>query len=95
MRNYYEHDALLFPSLRDSGGMVVLEALAHGLPVVCTDCGGPGCIVNGCCGRVVQTLGRTRDEVIGGIAEALYDLSCDRVLLTKLSRAARAKGVGI
>ncbi|HZD30317.1 MAG TPA: glycosyltransferase family 4 protein, partial [Candidatus Angelobacter sp.] len=44
-RHYQEHDALLFPSLRDSGGMVVLEALAHGLPVVCTDCGGPGQIV--------------------------------------------------
>ena len=37
--HYYQHDALLFPSLRDSGGMVVLEALAHGLPVVCTDRG--------------------------------------------------------
>ena len=34
--------SLLYPSLRDSGGMVVLEALAHGLPVVCTDLGGPG-----------------------------------------------------
>jgi len=44
--HYYQHDVLLFPSLRDSGGMVVLEALAHGLPVVCTDCGGPGVMVN-------------------------------------------------
>ena len=88
---YYEYDALLFPSLRDSGGMVVLEALAHGLPVVCTDCGGPGRIVNGCCGRVVQTSGRSRNELISGIAEALHELSCDRTLLMKLSRAARRR----
>ena len=37
--HYLTADVLLFPSLRDSGGMVVLEALAHGLPVLCTDLG--------------------------------------------------------
>jgi glycosyltransferase involved in cell wall biosynthesis len=89
--HYYQHDALLFPSLRDSGGMVVLEALAHGLPVVCTDRGGPGAIVNDRCGRVVQTSGRTKDEVIGEMADALHELSCDRVLLRKLGAGARAR----
>ena len=38
---YRSHDLFLFPSLHDSGGFVVLEALAHGLPVVCLDLGGP------------------------------------------------------
>jgi glycosyltransferase involved in cell wall biosynthesis len=89
--HYSEHDALLFPSLRDSGGMVVLEALAHGLPVVCTDRGGPGLIVNRRCGRVVMTSGRTKDNVIGEFAEALHELSCDRMLLRKLSAGARAR----
>jgi glycosyltransferase involved in cell wall biosynthesis len=89
--SYYEHDALLFPSLRDSGGMVVLEAMAHGLPVVCTDCGGPAVIVNRRCGRVVSTLERTKDEVIGGMIEALYELSCDRALLRRLGKAARSR----
>ncbi len=88
---YYEHDALLFPSLRDSGGMVVLEAMAQGLPVVCTDCGGPSVIVNSRCGRVVPAMERTKDEVIGGMVEALYELNCDRVLLRKLGKAARAR----
>ena len=88
---YYRHDALLFPSLRDSGGMVVLEALAHGLPVVCTDRGGPGVTVNDRCGRMVKTVGRTKDEVSGEMADVLYELSCDRMLLRKLSAAARAR----
>jgi glycosyltransferase involved in cell wall biosynthesis len=69
----------------------VLEALAHGLPVVCTDRGGPGAIVNDRCGRVVQTSGRTKDEVIGEMADALHELSCDRVLLRKLGAGARAR----
>ncbi len=59
LEQYYRSaDVLLFPSMRDSGGMVVLEALAHRVPVVCTDLGGPGQIVNETCGRVVQTTGR-------------------------------------
>ena len=89
--HYYQHDALLFPSLRDSGGMVVLESLAHGLPVVCTDRGGPGLIVNERCGRVVRTSRRTRDEVIGALADALFELGSDRTLLKKLSAVARSR----
>lgn len=89
--HYYGNDALLFPSLRDSGGMVVLEALAHGLPVVCTDLGGPGIIVNNRCGRVIGTTNRTGDEVVAALADALCELSRDATLLRKLSAAARAR----
>ncbi len=38
---YLTHDLFVFPSLHDSGGMAVLEAKAHGLPVVVTSFGGP------------------------------------------------------
>ncbi|MDD5053077.1 MAG: glycosyltransferase family 4 protein [Sulfuricurvum sp.] len=38
---YLSHDLFVFPSLHDSGGMVVLEAKAHGLPVIVSDFGGP------------------------------------------------------
>lgn len=89
--HYCRHDALLFPSLRDSGGMVVLEALAHGLPVVCTDRGGPGVIVNERCGRRVQTEGRTKDDVIDALTAAVHELGRDRVLLKKLSAGARSR----
>jgi glycosyltransferase involved in cell wall biosynthesis len=34
-------DVFLFPSLREEAGLVVLEALAAGLPVICLDRGGP------------------------------------------------------
>ena len=42
---YAKHHAFLFPSLHDSSGNVVLEAMSHGLPVVCFDLGGPGVLV--------------------------------------------------
>jgi glycosyltransferase involved in cell wall biosynthesis len=37
-----EADVFLFPSLRDGGGAVVVEAMASGIPVVCLDLAGPG-----------------------------------------------------
>lgn len=38
---YLSHDVFVFPSLHDSGGMVVLEAKAHGLKVITSSFGGP------------------------------------------------------
>jgi glycosyltransferase involved in cell wall biosynthesis len=42
LSNMEAHDVFLFPSLRDGGGAVVIEAMAAGKPVVCLDTGGPG-----------------------------------------------------
>ncbi len=72
---YAQHDVFLFPSLRDSGGMVVLEALAHGLPTICLDLGGPGVIVDSTCGRKIRTAGRHEKEIIVALTAALMELS--------------------
>ncbi len=85
---YASHDVLLFPSLHDSGGTAVLEALSHGLPVVCVDLGGPGVLVDETCGRVVGTRGRDRDAVVTGLARALTELAEDPAARTRLARGA-------
>lgn len=69
------HDALLFPSLHDSGGTAVMEAIAHGKPVICLDLGGPAATVDEHCARIVRTIGRTEEQVIVGIAEAILELA--------------------
>lgn len=43
---FAEADALLFPSLHDSAGWVVAEAITAGLPVVCLDVAGPPVLVS-------------------------------------------------
>ena len=43
---YAEHDAFLFTSLRESGGVQIVEAMAYGMPVVTLDLHGPGLIVD-------------------------------------------------
>jgi glycosyltransferase involved in cell wall biosynthesis len=87
---YRSHDLLLFPSLHDSGGYVVLEAMAHGLPVVCFDLGGPGSMVDASCGRVITTARRSRAQVMDDLTDALQALA-EPQLRRQLARGARAR----
>jgi glycosyltransferase involved in cell wall biosynthesis len=87
---YRAHDVLLFPSLHDSGGHVVLEAMAHGLPVVCFDLGGPGSIVDASTGRVIATAARSRAEVVADLTDALWELA-DPQLRRQLGETARSR----
>jgi glycosyltransferase involved in cell wall biosynthesis len=68
--------------------MVVLEALEQGLPVICLKLGGPGQIVNETCGRVISIEGKSEDEVVESLAEAIMELQQDKALLKQLSEGA-------
>ena len=85
---YSDYDVMIFPSFRDSGGMVVLEALSHGLPVVCLDLGGPGQIVNETCGSVIETKGKSEIEVAQSLADAILELQQNPLVLEKLRQGA-------
>ena len=71
---YRAADLLLFPSMRDSGGTVVLEALAYGVPVLSTDLGGPGQIVNDTCGCAIATRGLNQEQLADKFAYALLQI---------------------
>ena len=90
-RLYRENDVLLFPSLRDSGGMVVLEALAHGVPAICLDLAGPGMIVDETCGVAIAAGDRDEDEIVESLAEALRRLARDPALRDRLARGGRRR----
>jgi glycosyltransferase involved in cell wall biosynthesis len=59
-----EADVFVFPSIRELGAGVVVEAMACGLPCVVTDYGGPGGLIDGQRGIKVR-LGRKGDLVVG------------------------------
>jgi glycosyltransferase involved in cell wall biosynthesis len=88
---YSRFDLFLFPSLHDSGGMAVLEAMAFGLPVLCLDLGGPALAVNDRCGKVIATAGRDEVSVVDSIADFLREMIDGRAALAGLSQAARAQ----
>jgi glycosyltransferase involved in cell wall biosynthesis len=90
-RLYPQFDLFALPSLHDSGGMVALEAMSFGLPVVCLDLGGPARAVNNRCGRIIATRDRDEEAIVRDIAQFLDELLVDRVSLVKLSDGARAR----
>ena len=88
---YNEYDLFLFPSLHDSGGLVVLEALCRGLPVVCLDLGGPKEVVDETCGVVVATTKLNSAQVAQDLAKAVLSVLCDRERWRGLSGGAIAR----
>ena len=82
-------DVFLFPSLRDGGGAVVIEAMSAGKPVVCLDTGGPGMHITKEWG--IKIAPRSPADAAHQLAEALERLHQDTTLRLKLGRAARER----
>jgi len=83
-------DFFLYPSF-EGGGMVVLEAMACGKPIVCLDFGGPGEFVTPKCGIKVKV--RTPEQVVNDLASALKRLALDNDLRYKLSQGAKKRAM--
>lgn len=81
------HDVFLFPSLRDGGGAVVIEAMAMGSPVICLDTGGPGIHVTNQCGVKISPISPI--QAVDEMAAALGRLYEDEELRRGLGRAAK------
>jgi len=82
-------DVFLFPSLRDGGGEVVVEAMAAGRPVICLDLAGPGMHVTGACGIKIPTS--SPEQAVSDMASALERLYKDKELRSRMGRAARER----
>jgi glycosyltransferase involved in cell wall biosynthesis len=80
-------DVLLLPSVRESGGAVVLEAMAAGKPVVVADHGGPAETVTDRIGIRVPCCGA--EALVDGIAGALRHLASNEARRERMGRAAR------
>lgn len=81
-------DIFLFPSY-EGGGMVVLEAMAAGKPVVCLEAGGPGEAVTEECGVKVKM--QNRDQIVQDLSKALYKLAKDPLLRRKMGEASKRR----
>jgi glycosyltransferase involved in cell wall biosynthesis len=84
LRLMREHDVLVFPSLFEGFGLVILEAMAQGTVVIATpNTAAPDIVDDGRNGFIVPI------RSAGAIAERLTQLSEDRDLLARMSEAAR------
>jgi glycosyltransferase involved in cell wall biosynthesis len=91
LREYEWADVLVFTSMRDTSGNVILEALGHGVPVICYDHQGAGDIINDSCGVKIPVA--TPNKMVADLTHAIEILIKDRATLEALSRGAaeRAK----
>jgi alpha-maltose-1-phosphate synthase len=86
LREMQNHDVLVLPSLFEGFGLVILEAMAQGTPVITTDhTAGPDIIENETDGFIVPI--RSAEA----IAEKLELLARDRERLMSMKAAARSK----
>src|SRR5687767_7983210 len=81
-----EADVLTFPSIREFGGGVALEAMAVGVVPVVTHYGGLGELVSPATGFLIE-MG-TRAEIIGRLREILSRLAEDPASIDAKSQAA-------
>jgi glycosyltransferase involved in cell wall biosynthesis len=81
---------LVHPSLHDSGGFVLVEAMALGKPVICLHIGGPAVIVDDSSG--IRIRAADSEQTIQKLVEAMKQLHDDRALYDKLSRGAFERG---
>ena len=85
---YLAADALVHPTLEDAYGMVVLEAMAHGLPVVVSGPQWCGIAQDLCDGEMALLLPEPKDAL--HIVSAVKHLQADANLLARLSANALA-----
>ncbi len=92
LRFYSESDVFCFPSVREFGGAVVMEAMAAGLPCIVVNNGGIGEYVTEDTGFRIEPV--SKEFVVQELASSIERLFVDRVLLANMSRNAiqRAKG---
>lgn len=85
-------DVFLFPSLRDGGGAVAVEAMSAGKPVACLDIGGPSMHITDECG--IKITPHSPQSVVQELAGALERLYLDEELRLKFGKAARKRAEG-
>jgi len=82
-----------FPSIREFGGGVVLEAMALGLAPVVVDYGGPGELVTRESGIAIP-MG-TRSQIVERLREALLRLSANRDMVREMGARARERTLSL
>ena len=80
---------LLFPSVRDTSGNVILEALACGCPVVCLNHHGAGEMTDDSCAWRVEPA--SPEEIIEGLAEGLRRLQEEDGLVESMGACGRER----
>ena len=92
---YRAADVFVFPSYREPGGNVTFEAMGHSLPLVVSDRGGPGAVVDETCGIRVHpdSPGQYAQELASALARLVREPAVRLALGEGARRRAREVGL--
>lgn len=94
VENFYaDADIFLFPSYREPGGNAPFEAMSHGLPMIVSDLGGPGAVVDDTCGMRIHPV--SPEQYAIDIAAAVRALVRDPARRLALGQGARQRASAI
>jgi glycosyltransferase involved in cell wall biosynthesis len=79
----------LLPSIRESAGLTLMEAMLAGCVPVVVDCGGPGSIVTEKCGYKIPVF--SREQMVAQLAAAITEINHDRKMISEKGQAARQR----
>lgn len=82
---YNQADIFVLPSLRESGGSVLIEAMSHGLPVVALDMSLSRYLSRKKCGCFVNPE-QSKEDILKGFAKCLSELISDEELRKSCGR---------
>lgn len=88
-QEFGEADVFVFPSLRDTSGAIVMEAMATSLPTVCLNHQGGGIMVDDSCGIKIKS--ESVDAMAHSLSQAMRRLLSDSELRVSMGKAARER----
>lgn len=80
---YKDSDILLFPALRDSGGLVILEAAMHDTMSAVLDIGGPDQLIDNQTGIKIKIKNKNEDQIAEALAIKLSQHIKNKLLIKK------------
>lgn len=85
LNDYYKrHKLFVLPSFRDSGGMVIFEAMSYQLPIICLDSGGPARILQQGGGITIPVT--NNHQIIADLAATIIENLADERRLVSYQR---------
>ncbi|HIC47874.1 MAG TPA: glycosyltransferase [Methylophaga aminisulfidivorans] len=84
-------DIFAFPTIREVGGNVIIEALASGLPCIVPDYGGPSELVDETIGIKIPLS--DKDTFLNNYIKSMESLSEDKTRIRVLSKSARERAL--
>lgn len=84
-------DIFCLPTLREPGGVAILEAMSCGLPIITTDYGGPSFSVTDECGIKIKPT--NFPQYVDDLVQAILHLADDRQLRREMGTKARQRAI--